>query len=928
MQLIFVHFVEKICPITSIIIDLIILKRGNVIEFRPGLFGIQPPENIGIILQRITRKKEVYVETFTTKGVKELRLNQLTKRSFPDKMDIPFSLPSNKIHSLLQPKLQDLINQVGKKSSSVINKQKYDSSETIYPPNDENHLWRFVSKEFSESQSVFDIARKWFREEPTTKQLQSIEEILEKSKPHGLGYFEFDANSKLFTALSNDEYTSIKDEIKELERIRARMVEKEEYEDEDGNIQVRYIPVGLKYCGFNDDDWEIVKRMQLWMSELIQTKTIRTSALGNTTIHTIDKFSLPQFLRYLAQDWTGTSELLQPDSAMVEFLLQTNYISESDSLELLAKRAVHDYPNFSWDVDEEIQKIALELPNPEDEPESYNNRRDLSDLLAYTVDPATARDFDQALSYEQHEDGTFTLWVHIADVTHYVRPGTLLDDYAKQRATSVYLPSRVLPMHPPALSTGLCALKENVDRFAITCQLSYTADGNTKDKPSIYLSIVHVKANLSYEYVDEKLEENDSYWIGMLQLGNLLRAKFIGLDIETKEARLSSTQGSQLGFRVEEASPSTNMNEIFMIRANEAIAEFLKESELPGLYRSHPIPDTPDVEKFNDQMAALGIDYELTIPQRPNSFTSEQSVEVDVLTDESSVLDMLKGGGKLTLMPGGFTTKKNKKDKNIEKEKEKEEEKTKEKKKPLLFGLAHLSETEVAKWMEPFKGVLNEVRKVDDKSDRMVMMLTTLGMFGRAYYTPDNIGHFGLGSRCYTHFTAPIRRYSDIVVHRVLKGILTNEATKDNPVFSEEDLDSLAEYITDQSYDAETLERRVVGAGLAMMTRRDEWKDLIGVVTRVSPRMVSVVIRDVLDGRIRISDLSKQEVIVDPSESIAFIKRDEETRLRKILNSSDWLEMLDEEDEPIEVLIRLGDKKAIKIVARDYIDGKVTVIPS
>ena len=904
------------------------MKRGNVIEFKPGLFGIQPPENLGIILQRITRKKEVFIEVYTTKGTKELRQNQLTKKSFPDKLEIPFSLPTNKLHSLLQPKLQDLINQVGKKSSITSFLQKDDQSETIFPPTDENHLWSFVTKEFNEPQTAYNVAWKWFREEPTSKQLQSVEEILDKSKPGGIGYFEFDANNKLFSPLTVDEYNLIKIEIKELERIRARMVEKEEYEDEDGYLQIRYIPVGLKYCQFNEEDWKIVKKMQNWMTELIQIKNIRQSALGGTSIHTIDKFSLPQFLRYLAQDWTETSELLQPDSAMVEFLLRTDYISESDSLELLAKRAVHDYSNFSWDVDEDVQKIASDLPSPEDEPNTYTNRTDLRDLLAYTVDPASARDFDQALSFQEFEDGSFTLWVHIADVTHYVKPGTLLDSYAKQRATSVYLPSRVLPMHPPALSTGLCALKENVDRFAITCQLSFMNDGSKKDPPQIYLSIVHVKANLSYDFVDEKLEEKDPYWTGMLRLGNLLRSKFIGLDIETKEARLSSTHGSELGFRVEEASPSTSMNEIFMIRANETIAEFLKENELPALFRSHPIPDTPDVEKFNDQMAALGIDYELTIPQRPNTFIGNQKDESDVLTDESSVLDMLKGGGKLTLMPGGFATKKSKKDKNTEKEKEQSEEKPKEKKKPLLFGLAHLSEEEVAKWMEPFKGVLKEVRKVDDKSDRMVMMLTTLGMFGRAYYTPDNIGHFGLGSRCYTHFTAPIRRYSDIVVHRIIKGFLTGTATKEQPVYTEDDLDSLSEYITDQSYDAETLERRVVGAGLAMMTRREDWNDLIGVVTRISPRMVSVVIREVLDGRIRITDLSKQEVIVDPSESIAFVKRDEEVRLKKIINSSDWLEMLDEEGEPIEILIRLGDKKPVKIVARDYIDGKVTVIPS
>ena len=265
---------------------------------------------------------------------------------------------------------------MGKKEATKTYVQRDDQSETIYPPNDENQLWRFVTKEFIEPKSAFDIAWKWFREEPTSKQLQSVEDILDKAKPSGIGYFEYDSNGKVFKALSSEEYNAIKEEIKEVERIRARMVEKEEYEDEDGYLQYRYIPVGLKYCQFNDVDWKIVKKIQQWMTELIQTKTITYSALGGTTIHTIDKFSLPQFLRYLAQDWTETSELLQPDSAMEEFLLRTDYISESDSLELLATRADHDYSNFSWEVDEDVQKIASELPNPGDERETNKDRND------------------------------------------------------------------------------------------------------------------------------------------------------------------------------------------------------------------------------------------------------------------------------------------------------------------------------------------------------------------------------------------------------------------------------------------------------------------------------------------------------------------------------------------------------------------------
>jgi exoribonuclease R len=892
---------------------------------------------LAIFLDRITRKKEVFFSVYTIKGKKEIRRNQVAKKSFPDaKIDIPKGLPDKKLDSILKPRLQDFINNLGKKTGKTVYQRKKDtkSSETVLPPTDEHQLWRFVLKEFSDSfetgLSVNEIAEKWFRESPSAKQVQAIDEVLHESKSQGYGYFRY-TDQKKFIPLSTSEYDSIKNNIKDIEKIRNRLVEKEEFEDDEGYIQVRYIPVGLKYATFSESDMEIVKQIQNWMAELIQTKTIKVG-LGGTFIHTIDKFSLPQFLRFLAEDWTETRDLFQPDSAMVEFLLRTDYLEEDQALEILAKRAVRDYPNFSWDVDEEMQSIALGLPDPEDEPDSYKKRKDLRNLETYSVDPATARDFDQALSYTKKEDGSYILWVHIADVSHYVTPGSNLDEYAKQRATSVYLPSRGLPMHPPALSTGLCALQQDVDRFSLTCELHYDPEGN-RTKVDIYESVVHVDGNLSYEFVDEKLEQNDPYWTGMLELGDLLRSKFIGLHIETKEARLSSTGVGQLGFKVEEATPSTSMNEIFMIRANEAIAEFIRDSGQPGLYRSHPIPDKPDVEKFNDQMAALGIDYEVEIPERPQSFLNlnEESSEAEVLEDDTSILDMLKSGGKMTLMAGGITTKKKKSDKKSTSKKNVEEDKEteKERKKPLMFGLAHLSDEELDKWMQPFREVLEEVRNVEEESDRMVMMLTILGMFGRAYYTQDNVGHFGLGSKCYTHFTAPIRRYSDIIVHRILKGLIRGISSIENPVYSEEDLDQLSDYITDQSYDAETLERRVVGAGLAMMTRRPEWsKDLIGVVTRVSPRYISVIIKEVLDGRIRTRDLSKQEIIVDPSESIAFIKRDEQRTIQKILSSSDWQELLDDDNEPIEVLIRLGDKKSVKIIGRDYIEGKVSVVLS
>ena len=316
------------------------MKRGNILEIKPGLFGLKPPNNIVVFLDRITKKKEIFFQIYTLQGIKEIKRNQLNKKSFPDaKIDIPKGLPDKKLNALIKPRLQDLINRLGKEetTSAKGRDDKSSISETIPAPNDEHQLWRFVLKEFQDATengvSPYDIAMKWYRERPSSKQVESVDEILNDSKPTGFGYFEFE--NKQFIPITSEDYDNIKENIKEVEKIRNRLVEKEEYEDAEGFTQVKYIPVGLKYATFSDQDMEVVKKIQAWMSELIYTKTLTKPALGGTSTHTIDKFALPQFLRYLAEDWTETRDLFQPDSAMVEFLLRTNYLEESESLILI-----------------------------------------------------------------------------------------------------------------------------------------------------------------------------------------------------------------------------------------------------------------------------------------------------------------------------------------------------------------------------------------------------------------------------------------------------------------------------------------------------------------------------------------------------------------------------------------------------------------
>jgi exoribonuclease R len=924
------------------------MKPGNLIEFTSGLFGIQPPENLGFVIERSTKKKVVFLKILTTKGIKEVRAHQITKRKLNLNVNLNRSLKFKELENELLPRLKDSIKRFGspntiskKRSTTIV--QKINDTDDREQPSTEQDFWMQITK-YMENQKLFydnsfsiqQLASIWFKvESPSFDQYNSIEELIKNSYSPGVGYFDLKEKNK-WNPLHPNDYPKILDDIKSLEKLRNKLVETEDYEDEEGYTQTRHIPVGVKYAGLTSEEEELLKNVQTWMGDLIQHGRLGYgTGLGKTRVHQIDKFALSQYLRFLAEDWTETRNLLQPASAMTEFLFRTNFWSETEALEAIAKRAIEHDDTFTWEVDPEMEELATSFPEPIDTPEILEKRKDLTSLLAYTVDPEGARDFDQALSFEKTENG-YILWVHIAEVSHYVTRGSKLDDYAKQRATAVYLPSRGLPMNPPALSTGLCALQANAIRLSLSVKLEFSKEG-LRQKTEFYEAYINVKDNLTYDYVDEQLEQKDSYWTGMLELGNILRKRFRGLNVETTETKMS-TQNPLLEVAVSESSVSSEMNEMFMVAANEAVGEKLRDSGLPAaIYRCHPLPDKPDVEKFNDQMKALGLEVEVELPKILEEKTALGDGKNGKKENkaEENVLDLLKTGGKLSLGGGGFMAtkpKKLKKNQTIEK-KEKEtlkEEEEKNKVVPTLLyrGLANLSPSDQEAWMKPFREVLLQVKKVKDPIIQKVMHLTVLGMFGRAYYTKDNIGHFGLGSTCYTHFTAPIRRYSDIIAHRILKSVLRGTESE-NPEYSDEELEELTEYCSNQSQKAEKIEFQIKGAGLVLMTRRPEWSgNLSAVVVKVMARGIFLLIREIVEGRINMRDLTKDEIIVDPSESIAFRKRREDAQIKLILTSKDWQDMLDEDDEPIEILARLGQFINVKITGRDYVEGKVQLVPS
>jgi ribonuclease R len=263
-----------------------------------------------------------------------------------------------------------------------------------------------------------------------------------------------------------------------------------------------------------------------------------------------------------------------------------------------------------------------------------SNRRDLRDLPTFTIDPTTAKDFDDAISAERQPDGHVRIWVHIADVSAYVRPGSAVDREAFARGTSVYVPGAVEPMLPETLSNGACSLVPDEDRLAVTVQLDY--GGADVVKVSFHRTIIRSNARLTYEDVDAVFageREAQEPWATPLALARdvaaLLQERREGqgaaLAIETTEpefrfdrrGHVSSVAGSI-------QTESHRLIEHLMIAANEQVAKTLSEHEIPALYRVHERPEPESAERLVGQLASLGV----PTPPVPEQLTSTQAGEV------------------------------------------------------------------------------------------------------------------------------------------------------------------------------------------------------------------------------------------------------------------------------------------------------------
>jgi ribonuclease R len=329
-------------------------------------------------------------------------------------------------------------------------------------------------------------------------------------------------------------------------------------------------------------------------------------------------------------------------------------------------------------------------------------RRDLTGLPTFTIDPVTARDYDDAISARREDGERVRVWVHIADVGAYVRPGSAIEGEAFRRATSVYVPGAVEPMLPHALSSDACSLVPGADRLAVSVEM--LLNGAAVESVAFHRSLIRSDARLTYEQVDRVYEGSEpgvDPWGEPLALARAAAAALRERRAETGSLEVSSDEpvfefssdGHVVAVRREEQTESHSTIEQLMVLANEQVAGWLEDHRKPTLYRVHEKPDPAAVKFLVERLESLGV----ATPPLPEHLSPQQAA--DAIGDISRL-------------------------------------------------------------------VAQHVRRTGHGRDALTSLV--LRSLKQAYYSPRNVGHAGLASPRYAHFTSPIRRYPDLVAHRAL----------------------------------------------------------------------------------------------------------------------------------------------------------------
>src|SRR5579875_866286 len=408
-------------------------------------------------------------------------------------------------------------------------------------------------------------------------------------------------------------------------------------------------------------------------------------------------------------------------------------------IEILGRR-----DDFGVDVEIMIRKHHLPhrfpedvLAEAEDAPQfiseaEHRGRRDFRSLPIVTIDGETAKDFDDAVYVERLDNGHYLLHVHIADVAHYVQPGTALDREARLRGNSVYFPDRAVPMLPLELSNGICSLNPYVDRLVMSALMEIDRQGHVV-RYELGPGIIHSAERMTYTAVRDILAGDPGACreygalvpnfklmeeLALILIRRRRERGSIDFDLPEPEIMFDET-GHMIGVTRSERNIAHRIIEEFMLAANETVAGYLERKGVPSLYRVHEKPDPKKVLEFEEIAATFGYSLGIKLPARQGLRIRGRD-ERDRHPKLHEQLEKIK----LEITPRHYQ---------------------------------------------------NLTRRIEGKPEERILSYLMLRSLKQARYSEENLGHFALATRTYTHFTSPIRRYPDLIVHRILKAALQME---------------------------------------------------------------------------------------------------------------------------------------------------------
>jgi ribonuclease R len=467
--------------------------------------------------------------------------------------------------------------------------------------------------------------------------------------------------------------------------------------------------------------------------------------------------------------------------AEVEEVINEKRRNDLDMKSILIQCGFHT--EFPQDAVAELNKIPDEIPR-----EDFKNRLDMREVLTFTIDPADAKDFDDAISYRLLENGNYEVGVHIADVSHYLVQGSELDKEAERRATSVYLPDRVCPMLPERLSNFLCSLRPNEDKLTFSTIFEFDKTYKIVNT-TIAKTVIHSRRRYSYEDAQLVLETGEGDNVEAIKtldkISKSIRAKRFkngAIAFEKDEVRFNLDEnGKPIGIYLKTRKDAHLMIEDLMLLSNETIAKYgakLKKgaAKYPFVYRTHNVPDGAKLELFANVARKFGYVLKFDEPRQ--------------------IADTLN----------------------------------------------------------------NLLTKVNGKPEQNVLENLAIRSMAKAEYTTKNIGHYGLAMEFYTHFTSPIRRYPDVMVHRLVFEELSGQEHKLTP----EEIEEACKNSSLMERKAMEAEREATKYKQVEFLEGKVGEDYDGIITGVTPRGIFVeMVENKCEGMVSLDDMGHEDFMYE-----------------------------------------------------------------